>query len=182
MEAEVSILICTIQERRSKLHHLLTKLYNQINGEKVDWEVLTDDTVNMTTGKKRNNLLKAACKEYCMFIDDDDDVPAYFVSKLREAIKTRPDTVGIKGKILQGGVMKDWVISKDYKEWFEKDGVYYRCPNHITPMRTEHARRVGFPDKTIAEDRDFSFMLRDLGLLKTEVKIEEPMYFYYPSR
>ncbi len=63
-----------------------------------------------------------------------------------------------------------------YLDWFERDGVYYRCPNHLNPVRRSLAIRAGFPARSFREDLDYSLALRPL--LRSEVFLEGPVYFY----
>jgi hypothetical protein len=65
------------------------------------------------------------------------------------------------------------------EDWFEEDGVYYRTPNHICPIKTELVRIVDFDD--VAWGEDYPFSQRIKPLLKSEVEIEEPLYFYQYS-
>jgi hypothetical protein len=54
--------------------------------------------------------------------------------------------------------------------------VYFRTPNHISPVRRELALQAGFPDVTYAEDREYSKRL--LPLCKNEAKIKGSIYHY----
>jgi hypothetical protein len=69
-----------------------------------------------------------------------------------------------------------FVHSLAYDSYFERDSVYYRCPNHYNPVRRELALQVGFPDINFMEERDYAYRLRPL--LKTEVVIPDTLYFY----
>ncbi len=65
-----------------------------------------------------------------------------------------------------------------YDGWYTKDGVHYRTPNHLSVVRCELARKVGFVSKNVGEDHDYSMRLRPL--LKTEASTgETPLYFYF---
>ena len=79
---KLSILICTLPERKAYLARLLGILSPQVIQGKV--EVLTDDTPRgvITTGQKRNNLLNRAKGKYIVFIDDDDMVPGHYVNRI----------------------------------------------------------------------------------------------------
>jgi cellulose synthase/poly-beta-1,6-N-acetylglucosamine synthase-like glycosyltransferase len=131
-------------------------------------------------GKKRNELLGQSKGEYVCFVDDDDMISPYYVHNILNALETKPDCVGIEGVIVQKNQPpRLFIHSLKYKEWFEENGIYYRCPNHLNPIKREIACSVGFPEKYYHEDRDFSLVVKDK--LSTEVYIHEPIYYYYPS-
>ena len=74
-----------------------------------------------------------------------------------------------------------WHISKDFGFWYEQRGVYYRTPNHISPVKRELALLAGFPEIAFSEDAEYSKRL--LPHLKTEVKIPGILYYYrYESK
>ena len=65
--------------------------------------------------------------------------------------------------------------------YFEQDGVYYRPPNHLNPMKREIAIQFKFPEQYHGEDLCWAMALAQSGLLKTEETITEPYYFYLCS-
>jgi hypothetical protein len=162
-------------------NQLLTELKKQIDNSQYigKVEILHDGEQKITTGEKRNNLLAKASGLFSVFIDDDDVVSHDYVEKIASCIEANPDIdcIGIKGQIITNGTdIKDWEISRDFDRWFEANGKYYRTPNHISPIRTEHCKAALFPHITIGEDSAFSAKV--LPLLKTEVKIDGNIYFY----
>lgn len=153
----------------------MAKLNPQLKGNPV--EVIINRNEKDNIGKKRNTMVQEAKGEWLIHLDVDDWIPEYYVSKLLEAIETKPDCVGISGYMTTNGKNKKlWHISKDYDGWYEKDNVYYRCTNHITAVKREIALKVPFPELNRGEDYDYSMRLREH--LKTEVKIEGMMYGY----
>lgn len=128
-------------------------------------------------GKKRNDLLKIAKGKYIVFVDSDDIVSPNYISLILEACKSGSDCIGISGVITtNGGNKKQWHISRDNAGWYERDNVYYRTPNHISPVKRELALQAGFPEISFAEDAEYSRRL--VPLLKTETKIEQNIYHY----
>jgi len=112
-------------------------------------------------------------------VDDDDDVSDDYVEKIFFTILKHPyiDCIGIEGIITTDGAQqKDWIISIECKDWYEENDVYFRTPNHISPVRRELALQAGFPDVTYAEDREYSKRL--LPLCKNEAKIKGCLYHY----
>lgn len=175
MEIKLSILIATMPIRKEKLKNLLSILEPQVLGQPV--EILTDDSMLYNIGVKRNYLLNRAKGEYIVFVDDDDLVSPDYVENILRATETKPDCIGISGTIIfNGHEQKQWHISKSFKGWFEQLGIYYRTPNHISPVRRELALQVMFPPIQFGEDFEYSTNL--LPLLKTEVVIPGNLYFY----
>lgn len=131
-----------------------------------------------STGSKRQSLLNQACGKYAVFIDADDWVPDYYIPEMLIACESDCDCVAINGIMTTNGAHETkWFISKDYQNKDVREGnktVYYRRTNHITAVKREIALRAGFPDKSNAEDKYYS----DRLVLRTEFKIEKPMYVY----
>jgi hypothetical protein len=135
------------------------------------------DNKEMSVGNKRNILIGSANGIYSAFIDDDDMVDSSYFSRIFEASKTMPDVIGLEGIITFSGTNPHkFIHSLKYDKWFEKDGIYYRNPNHLNPIKLELSRQVKFPEKNFMEDRDFSRNI--LPLLRTEVYVNYPIYFY----
>lgn len=175
MNKKLSILICSLQERQEKLNRLMEVLKPQINDE-VE-VIIKSDSRQMSIGTKRNSLLNEAKGEYIAFIDDDDVVSADYVNKILSAIESKPDCCGIQGTItFQGRCPRTFIHSLEYANWFEKDNIYYRCPNHLNPVKRELALKVGFKEVNFGEDRDYSTRL--FPLLKTEIMISDSIYYY----
>jgi glycosyltransferase involved in cell wall biosynthesis len=149
----------------------------------VSVEILTAiDSGEWTTGRKRNWLLSQAVGDYVVFVDDDDEIPAYYVEELLKAHGSGADCFGINGIITTNGAdEKQWFISKDYEYKAEqRDGreVYLRYPNHITPIKRKIALLAEFPDVSHGEDYEWATKIRKTGKIKTECTIERPMYHY----
>lgn len=162
--------------RRKTFGRLLNALDSQVP-MRGGVEVLWDDSMDYNIGVKRNKLLERALGEYVAFVDDDDTVDVRYVAKILEAIKTKPDCVGISGVITTNGAkLRRWHISREYERWFEAGGVYYRTPNHISPVKRELALQAGFPE--IAHGEDYEYSMRLLPLLKTEVRVVGNLYHY----
>ena len=180
----LTITIASVSIRKDMLATLLAELNRQIieNGYEKDVEILVDDNDKRFLGTKRKEMLSKAQGLFTCAIDDDDWISENYVSRIVEAIKKNPliDNVGINGVItIDGENPKKWIISCHFEDWFEKENVYYRTPNHICPIRTELVRIAGFDD--VAWGEDYPFSQRIKPLLKSEVEVEEPLYFYQYS-
>lgn len=153
----------------AKLHHSLELQANE------GLEILTDSSMAYNIGTKRNKLLQQARGEYVVFCDDDDLVTPDYVGKIFSGMGA--DCIGISGIMtVDGRDLRQWHISREYGSWHEKDGVFLRTPNHISPVRREIALKVGFPD--IEHGEDYAYSMGLLPLLKTENKVEGNIYHY----
>lgn len=173
----LSILIATIPSRLDKLDNLMSCLNPQWDRMPELVEVIIDPVISYNIGTKRNKLLEKAKGDYIVFIDDDDHIAKNYVKLILDATETNPDCIGISGWITTNGLKsKQWHISKDYGRWFERNGIYYRTPNHISPVKRELALKAGFPEIEFGEDAEYSKRL--LPFLKSEVKIKGNIYHY----
>lgn len=175
----LSILICSLENRKHLLDTLVQHLKNQIGerGEQVEIITYVDSKIQ-TTGYKRQWLLKQSHGEYVVFIDDDDWVYDYYVDEMLNACASGADCFAINGIMTTDGQHETkWKLSKDYQNHDAREGnkmVYYRHTNHITGVKRSIALAAGFPDKSNAEDKYYSDRLK----LRSEFTIEKPMYWY----
>lgn len=137
-----------------------------------------------TRGFKRNELLKEARGTYVVSIDADDFVADDYAERILAALESGPDCVGFKIHC-KNGDQEVWAIaSKRFLRWTHGwtlggSGYIERTPYHKTPIKTEIARKAGGfrEDLDVGEDHDYS--IRCLPILKTEVYIDEFLYFYW---
>lgn len=174
----LSILLATVFSRAD----LFAKLYDHVNaqtkGKPVEIIVAADNK-EISIGKKRQNLLEQATGDYIAFIDDDDWVADDYVDRILAALETSPDCVGFKIKCTTNGKNPEMAsASMKYPKWDDnKDGFrYVRSCYHKCPHRRSIALMVGFPDLRYCEDRPYSEGI--MRHIKTEVYIDEVMYFY----
>lgn len=172
MTPKLSILIATMPNRKLMLDRLIAHI-----GKHEDIEVIPDPSMLYNIGVKRNKLLQQATGEYVVFIDDDDRVSINYVWCILQACSVGSDCIGISGTITTNGKNeRQWHISKQYGHWHERNGVYYRTPNHISPVKRELALKAGFPEIKFGEDAEYSKRL--LPLLKTETIVKGNIYHY----
>lgn len=174
---KLAILICSLEERK----HLLDKLIESIPTHP-DLIVIPEvDNREITTGAKRNILLQRAADagaEYSAFVDDDDIIYPHYVGEIMKAIEEKPDVIGFKGFITFDGRNKtEWRISMKHS-YIKLGNVFYRFNNHLSPIKTEIALQIKYPDKTIGEDYDYAVRLKQSGLIKSEVYINKHLYHY----
>lgn len=166
--------------RRDHLNRLLHCLQYQITPEfdKRVQVVVEGDDGQLSIGKKRNLLLEKAVGEYSAFVDDDDLVSDDYINEIFKATESAPDCVGMEGifSVPQKQYSAIFKHSIEYQGWYTGPDAYYRTPNHLNPIKTDLAKKIGFPEVYNGEDRIFSETIH--RLLKTEVYIDHPIYFY----
>lgn len=181
----LSILILSLEKRKHFLDRLISVLEPQLTK---DIEIIYEiDNGQKSIGKKRNEALLKATGEYICYIDDDDIVSNDYVDKILEALKTKPDCVGINLLHFNDNILGGLTYhSIKYRTWFEQYESnirlmrYYRNPNHLNPVKKEHALKVMFPEISMGEDKEYSKNI--LQYLQTEKHIIEPIYYYLYRR
>lgn len=173
----LSILICSLESRLKYLNGLLQKIDLQIDESGENIEVICEtDRGESSIGTKRNSLIAKASGEYVCFIDDDDDISDDYIKCIVGALKSKPDCVGIEGKLISLSGESIFRHSIQFQGWYTGSDAYYRTPNHLNPVKRNIAVMVGFPISNFGEDHWYSNGLRQA--LKTEEYIGHPIYFY----
>lgn len=156
---KLSILIPTLHKRKAMLDKLISFLKNQIesNNLTTEVEILSDHNARITTGAKRNTLLKKAKGDYVIFLDDDDWVHDDYVKELVNAIRKDPDVITFNGYMTTDGAKRvDFTLFLGGKYQAKKNSrgieYYERFPNHIVCFRRKIAIKYKFPDITHGED------------------------------
>jgi glycosyltransferase involved in cell wall biosynthesis len=181
MNPKLSILICTLPERKDFLNRLFDILDSQLS---CDVEVHTDPWPKpFTIGQKRNHLLLKAKGDYICFIDDDDRVSENYISLLMEGINKGIDCCSLTGIITEDGnnplVFQHSIKYQQYKTNPEGMPVRYeRYPNHLNCIKASIAKQFRFPEINHGEDTDFATQIFKSGLIKTEHWIEDVIYHY----
>lgn len=180
---KLSILIPTLENRKGSLGHLIDDLQEQIarlKAENVVQLIKFTDAGQKSIGEKRNYLVHYASGDYVAFIDDDDTVCPTYVQLLLAAIQDKPDCCSLNGVLTtnNGKQKKVFKHSIAYIGWYEKDSILYRFPNHLNTIKREIALQIPYPEISRGEDKKYSELMQESGLLKTEAIINEPLYFY----
>lgn len=175
---KLSILICSLEERKD----LLNRLLDCLNKQKTDdVEIIVEtDNGKLSIGDKRNLLLNKATGDYVCFIDDDDLVSDKYISLILKALENTPDCVGISGLWITHEPDRIINWSKKYAGFNRIKDTYFIGANHITPVKASIARTIGFKSRNIGEDQDYGLRIRKY--LNTEEIIKEPIYYYYCNK
>jgi glycosyltransferase involved in cell wall biosynthesis len=181
-QIELSILICTLEDRKESFAKIRNQLKEQIKANKLQDKVemlYCCDNREHSIGQKRNLLLRKSRGTYVCYVDDDDRVHENYIKTIFEKLKSNPDCVVLTAVMTTNGKNPQLLIhSIKYKTWFVENGTYYRPPNHLTPIKSSIAKLFRFPPKNSGEDVEWSMAIARSGLIQTEEVIEEPYYFY----
>src|SRR3989337_820046 len=155
------ILICTLPERAQKLRRLTSTLDKQISKHPSVSYKIHDAGRSMTTGAKRNQLIEQSQSDYFSFVDDDDLVSDHYVNSIMNAIATVPDVVTFNGYMTTNGINRREFTIKLGSKYEERNGHYYRFPNHLCAFRRDKVRHVKFPNQHLQEDWIWAKELND---------------------
>lgn len=176
---KLSILICTMPERRAMLDALIITLNKQINRSLVDIDA--NGSVDLSIGQKRNELLDNARGEYVCFIDDDDEVASDYIPTILESLSSSPDCLSLRGVMTWDGQNPElFEHSIKYDKWITTINSikYERYPNHLNVIKSSIAKEFKFPEINFGEDHDWAKQIHESGLLKHEVYIDKVLYNY----
>jgi glycosyltransferase involved in cell wall biosynthesis len=172
---ELSILICTLSERKNIfLNKLLSNIGTQIENKNVEIVILTDDA-QMRIGAKRNLALDSANGKYVCFIDDDDIVSDDYIDSILEKTKEDSDVIVFNGFVTTDGENIKYAKQGMEYQHGEIDGVYYRLPNHLSVHKKETIKER-FLDVRTGEDDEWA--KRRLSEIKTQSRIDKNLYHY----
>jgi len=179
---KLSILICSVIERRDQRERLLDQLAMQ---HSEDVEIFYCETLpvyegGMSIGSKRNLLISLSLSDYVAFIDDDDSISYDYIEQLLKGIELGVDAVTFKGQMLSNGINELFELKLGNKYTNRLDGVikYKRPPNHLCAIRREIMLAHPFNEVSFAEDFDQCLEMQISGAITTEYHIEKVLYYY----
>lgn len=177
-----SILICTVDTRQNQFLALYKNLIHQITESRLHNEVeviFFKDNCIEKVGLKRNKLLQSARGDYVCFIDDDDRVCNDYVPYLHSLLRTNPDCLSLIGIFSEPGARtRKFYHSIRYKKYINMGSKLYRPPNHLNVIKSSIAKQFEFPTMNCDEDYNWAMKICNSGILKNEVKVKKPIYFY----
>lgn len=179
---KLSILICTVLQRRDTFKALVDSLHAQIFNLPNPWDVevlYISDNGEMSVGAKRNQLLDWARGEYICYVDDDDRIWGDYIAKILKALETKPECVGINTITTFDGVGPQ--MREYYPEHLSignviQDGIVKSPPYHLNPIRADIAKSARFPNKNLQEDCAYAEQVR--SKIKSGITIKDPIYHY----
>ncbi len=174
----LDILIPTMPHRSEFLKELTKEIKKQSVGYPVG--IIIDDRDELiSTGEKRNYLIKKSKAKYIWFVDDDDMIMEGAIAAMFEAFESNPDCLSVSGIMTTDGANPErFEMFKDCEAYDKVDGVYKRFTNHITPIKRTIAAQIQFQHITYHDDYKWAVALKESGLLKTEATVTTPVYHY----
>jgi len=179
----LTIMLPTTIDRREQFAKLLEEIKRQIVANKYEdivEVIINEDNKEISIGKKRQELLEASSGKWVVGIDSDDWIAEDYLHDIVMALKNSPqiDHVGFLEDCDINGEKSLSIFSIRHKSWAENfDGYdHIRCANPKSVILREKALMVGFEDIRYKEDRVFSEAVT--LLLKSEIFIGKPLYFY----
>lgn len=180
---KLSICICSIPSRHETLTRLLKCLTEQRRLDEAQ-VLVSIDTGALKMGPKRNALVQQAVGEYVVHIDDDDLVHPDYLGKILDAIDADPDVdaIVLRGRRIDAHgkydpLLFDYrIMSGDVAE--TENGVLWRSPGHVCPVRIDLALRAQFPDH---EPEDLTYVSKLAPMIKRVARAGDPedvLYHY----
>lgn len=180
---KLSICIPALASRTDSLMRLVWSIQAQPRSNEVEILIATD-AGNGIVGDKRNRLVASAAGAYIAHIDDDDLVAPNYVPAILAAIDANPgvDVVVLRGRRTHRGGLP---VEYDYRVGgvdgeFDPEGVLWRTPNHLCPMRADLAKAQPFPATQHGEDLAWGAAMKKA--LTTEARAGLPGEVLYHYR
>jgi len=173
---ELSVLMAAMKHR--PWQRMKDALESQARKHPGRVEVLIElDAGQVPSGRKRQSLLERSQGTYVCYVDDDDTVADWYITRLLEGIASDPDVVTFNLNYLESGrITEIWRFGL----WPNQRQAGRMCVNHLCAWRREIATRVawcpalGYGDVTLWFEPLFAS-----GLIETEHHIEESLYHYF---
>lgn len=178
---KLTVLIATVGIRNDMFTKLVTeRLLPQVANYNGKVSVLAYwDNFEASLGHIRQDLIENANSDYICFLDDDDDIPDYYIKEIMDSLKTDVDYVGWQMQLYHDGQkMKPTFHSLVYDSWAEDENGWYRNVSHLNPIKRKLALKGDFT-RAVPEDVDWATQV--VPYVKTEAYIDKPMYFYHHS-
>lgn len=175
-----TILIATIGRREARFTELLEQLMPQVlaHSGQVTVSALWNNG-ERPLAEVRQDLVQGANSRYVSFVDDDDQLPEYYVDEVVKRLDG-VDYVGWQMQCYVDGVpLKPTYHSLRYGRWSDDQLGFYRDVSHLNPVLTSIAKCVDYRDGDPPEDVAWADRMR--GRLVTEHYIDRVMYHYRSS-
>jgi len=179
---KLAILIPTLPERKKvfdRLYYLLTE--QCLNTEGSIGIIYNDNGREVPTGTKRNALIRDARlmdAEYICMVDDDDMVTPDYIQSIMHGVNQGVDVVTFNGYMTTNGSHRVDFEIRLGEAYEERNGKYYRYPNHLCAFKRTLVEHVPFEPIYMGEDFKWATQIRDRGLLKNSYHIDKQIYHY----
>lgn len=172
----LSILVPALQRR--PWQRIVSELQRQAD-EVGDVEVIVEaDNGKLTSGQKRNTLMRRATGKYICHVDDDDDVDEDYVRLIVDGCRKDVDVVTFN----LGMTYKRYEVWR-FGLWESSRQNGRMMVNHLCAWKAEIARKVAFCDQLgYADDQIWFLPLFYSGFVKTEHHIDKVLYHYLFDR
>ena len=187
-ELRLSILICTIPERKE----IFDRLYQKITLQNIECrrvhktlgraEVLYDDSKRFldggpSIGEKRQELLDRAKGLYICYLDDDEDVSPDYVETLLRLVWEDKDVCTFRSlvKLSNNWALVDMKLGNP-NEQINPETITLRPPWHVCPVKREFSQIVRFTDSNYGED--WVWFEKVLEQCKTEEHTDKIIHNY----
>jgi hypothetical protein len=181
-EPLLAILIPTLSERQQLFNRVMKALDKQRVGKNVII-IYSEDQRGLTTGEKRNSLIKAALHEnadYIAFLDDDDLPGATYIQRGLEVAASGLDCGELWGNYyVKGKLVKPFHHYLGCTHAWEDGNKFHRPPNHLNFMNLSLVKDFLFQDKTFGEDMTWAMEIQKKKVFKTMYPISDIIYHYY---
>lgn len=138
-----------------------------------------------TIGEFRQQMIEMVDSPYLCFIDADDRIHQNYFKNVFQGIESGAKGIGFKGQITTDGRNPlEFIHSMKYNKWSDSlvngKRVYYRPLNHLNPIMTDIALKIGYTALTHGEDFSYSNRLVQSDLIQPDEEyfIDDIMYFY----
>lgn len=171
----LSVLMASTFDRLRKFTTMLAQVEAQMGRDDAEFLMLVDDR-KQSLGAKCNALVKAAKGDYCVIVDDDDEVDPEFVNRIVAAAKGGDSCVVYPILFFVNGALRAHVhtsiecVPRD--DW--DNGMLYRSPDKKMAIRRQILLDHPFPDRWAGSDWRQAKKMRHA--LTTEVLIPSPLY------
>jgi glycosyltransferase involved in cell wall biosynthesis len=178
---KLQILIPTLPDDKSRgylrrLNSILDPQIAKFAGQ-VD-KIIDDRGKHIPTGTKRNDMISYCDADYFSQVDCDDIISHNYVEKMLRGISDDPDVVTLNGWMTTNGKSRVDFIIRLGEKYEERDGKYYRFPNHLCAFKREKVESIKFPPIWQGEDYQWAKRINDKKILKSEYHIEDLIYHY----
>lgn len=183
MKPRWTILICTLSSRSDRFVHLMQHLLPQVDRAEgwVTVSALWNNGEQSLRGM-RQDLVENAQSAYVNFVDDDDELPSYYVEKVLPLLDGDTHYIGWRMQCIYDGTwLKPTYHSLQYSTWWDDPAGFYRDISHLNPIRRDLALKYGNYRTTTGrhgtEDANWTVQMR--GHVESEKYIPDCMYYYH---